>query len=209
MALQIACLVESIETLTRRLTYAVFLDVVNAFNIVWVEGLFYKLTILNFSSYLVKPYLHISITARSKGPSNQLHPRVVSCGLGWLRADTSLICCSVCMLTCSWPPATSRSPPLLVRYLETYLNTIELWLRDWSTILCLILFPCCTCKWIDVFDIVCSTEFPSPAYPLLATSRGAPTRPYVLSRVHIHSMVLMFVFHVILFKDRLYSSNAT
>jgi hypothetical protein len=27
--------------------------------------------------------------------------------------------------------ATSRSPQLLVRYLDTYLNRLELWLRDW------------------------------------------------------------------------------
>jgi hypothetical protein len=27
--------------------------------------------------------------------------------------------------------ATSRSPLLLVSYLETYLNRLELWLRDW------------------------------------------------------------------------------
>ena len=37
----------------RRLTGAVFLDVVKAFETVWIEGLLYKLTILNFQSYLV------------------------------------------------------------------------------------------------------------------------------------------------------------
>jgi hypothetical protein len=37
----------------RRLTGAVFLDVAKAFDTVWVEGL-YKLSILNFQSYLVK-----------------------------------------------------------------------------------------------------------------------------------------------------------
>ena len=30
-----------------------FLDVAKAFNTVWIEGLLYKLTILNFPSYLV------------------------------------------------------------------------------------------------------------------------------------------------------------
>jgi hypothetical protein len=29
--------------------------------------------------------------------------------------------------------STSRSPLLLVCYLETYLNRLELWLRDWRT----------------------------------------------------------------------------
>ena len=38
----------------RRLTGTVFLDVANAFGTVWVNGLVYKLTILNFPSYLVR-----------------------------------------------------------------------------------------------------------------------------------------------------------
>jgi hypothetical protein len=38
----------------RRLTGAVFLDVAKALDTVWVEVLLYKLTILNFSTYLVK-----------------------------------------------------------------------------------------------------------------------------------------------------------
>jgi hypothetical protein len=38
----------------RRLTGTFFLDVAEAFDTVWVKGLLYKLTVLNFSSYLVK-----------------------------------------------------------------------------------------------------------------------------------------------------------
>jgi hypothetical protein len=38
----------------RRLTGAVFLDVAKTSDIVWVKGLLYKLTVLNFPSYLVK-----------------------------------------------------------------------------------------------------------------------------------------------------------
>jgi hypothetical protein len=38
----------------RRLTGAVFLDVAKTFDAVWVKGLIYKLTTLNFPSYLVK-----------------------------------------------------------------------------------------------------------------------------------------------------------
>jgi hypothetical protein len=37
----------------KRLTGAVFLDVGKAFDTVWVDGLLYKLTFLNFPSYLV------------------------------------------------------------------------------------------------------------------------------------------------------------
>jgi hypothetical protein len=47
-----------IERITRnfgqkRLTGAVFLDVTKAFDTVWIDGLLYKLTVLNFPSYLV------------------------------------------------------------------------------------------------------------------------------------------------------------
>jgi hypothetical protein len=37
----------------KTLTGAVFLDVVKTFDTVWIDGLFYKLTLLNFSSYIV------------------------------------------------------------------------------------------------------------------------------------------------------------
>jgi hypothetical protein len=61
--LQLARLV---ERLTRnfgekRLTGATFLDVAKAFDTVWVDGLLFKLTTINFPSYLVKiifSYLH-------------------------------------------------------------------------------------------------------------------------------------------------------
>ena len=51
-------LVRLVERITRnfgerRLTGAVFLDVAKAFDTVWIEGLLYKLTVLNFPSYLV------------------------------------------------------------------------------------------------------------------------------------------------------------
>jgi hypothetical protein len=56
MSLQLARLV---ETITRnfgkkRLTGAVFLDVSKAFDTVWIDGLLYKLTLLNLPSYIVQ-----------------------------------------------------------------------------------------------------------------------------------------------------------
>jgi hypothetical protein len=47
-----------VERITRkfgekRLTGGVFLDVANAFITVWINGLLYKLTLLNFLSYIV------------------------------------------------------------------------------------------------------------------------------------------------------------
>jgi hypothetical protein len=48
--------------------------------------------------------------------------------------------------------AMSRSPLLLVRYLETYLNRPELWLRDWRiAMLCV--------KSEDAFVITCVANF--------------------------------------------------
>jgi hypothetical protein len=53
--LQLACLVERITRnfSEKRLTDAVLLDVAKAFNTVWIDGLLYKLTLLNFPSYIV------------------------------------------------------------------------------------------------------------------------------------------------------------
>jgi hypothetical protein len=55
-ALQLGRLVERVNRNfdERRKTGAVFLDVAKAFDTVWVKGLLYKLTILNFPSYLMK-----------------------------------------------------------------------------------------------------------------------------------------------------------
>jgi hypothetical protein len=44
----------SIDINEKRLRGAVFLDVAKAFDTARVDGLLYKLTILNFPSYLVK-----------------------------------------------------------------------------------------------------------------------------------------------------------
>jgi hypothetical protein len=37
----------------KRLTGAVFLDVAKAFDTVWIAGILYKLTLLNFASYML------------------------------------------------------------------------------------------------------------------------------------------------------------
>jgi hypothetical protein len=148
-ALQLARLVERVNRNfdERRLTGAVFLDVAKAFGNVWVEGLLYKLAILNFPFYLVKTlssYLHrrtFQTSFNSATPTRRTMRAGVAQGglvspvlfspyvndmptpsrhveLALYVDDTALI-------------ATSRSPLLLVTYLETYLNRLELWLRDW------------------------------------------------------------------------------
>jgi hypothetical protein len=52
--LQLARLVERINRNfgEKRLTGAVFLDVATTFDAVWIDGLIYKLTLLNFPSYI-------------------------------------------------------------------------------------------------------------------------------------------------------------
>ena len=54
-SLQLAHLVERITRNfgEKRLTGAVFLAVAKAFDTVWIDGLLYKLTLLNFPSYIV------------------------------------------------------------------------------------------------------------------------------------------------------------
>jgi hypothetical protein len=54
-SLQLARLVERITRnfCEKRLTGADFLDVAKAFDTVWIDGLPYKLTLLNFPSYIV------------------------------------------------------------------------------------------------------------------------------------------------------------
>lgn len=55
-SLLLACLVQSVTRNfgEKRLTLAVFLDVAKFFDTIWIEGRLYKLTILNFPSYLLK-----------------------------------------------------------------------------------------------------------------------------------------------------------
>jgi hypothetical protein len=55
----------------------VFLDVAKAFDTVWINGLLYKLTILNFPSYLV----HTIGVGRSRRPSRRPRHLVAARGL--------------------------------------------------------------------------------------------------------------------------------
>jgi len=59
----------------KKLTGMVSLDMAKAFNTIWVSGLLYKPTVLNFPSYLVKTissHLHLS---------KQPHSRAMAFGL--------------------------------------------------------------------------------------------------------------------------------
>jgi hypothetical protein len=120
--LQLARLVERVNRNfdERRLTSAVILDVAKAFDTVWVKGLLYKLTVLNFPSYLMKTIFSYpdcrtfqtsfqSATSTRRGMrAGVVQGGVVACGLVWCRVESSPRCCSVCMRTTyPHPPATS------------------------------------------------------------------------------------------------------
>ena len=143
--LQLARLVETITRNfgERRLAGAVFLDVAKA----TIEGLLYKLTILNFPSYLVHliaSYLRgrtfeasfLTATSSCRGmragvaQGGLISPVLFSLyvndiptpsrhvELALYADDTAII-------------ATSRKPTLLVSYPESYLSNLQRWLTEW------------------------------------------------------------------------------
>jgi len=131
----------------KRLTGAVFLDVAKAFDTVWINGLLYKLTTLNVSSYIVhtiSSYLRgrtFDAFFQTAMLSRRGMQDVVAQGglispvlfslyfkdmpssshhveLGLYADDTAII-------------ATPRKPTLLLSYLESYLNDLQRSLSEW------------------------------------------------------------------------------
>jgi hypothetical protein len=145
MALQLARLVYRVNRNfdERRLTGSVFLDVPKS-STLWIEGLLYMLILLNFASNLIKTlysYLNHS-TFQSSFKSVSSIRRITRAGVAQ-RGLVSPVLFSPYVNDIPTPSrhvelalyaddrvliATSRSPLLLVRYLETYLNRLELWL---------------------------------------------------------------------------------
>jgi hypothetical protein len=131
----------------KRLTGVVFLDVAKAFDTVWIDGLLYKLTLLNLPSYLVHKSHPTYGVGRSNRPSRRPHHHVQECGLGWHRGGLiSPVLFSLYVNNIPSPSrhveldlyadetaiiATSRKTTLLVTYLESYLNDLQLWLSEW------------------------------------------------------------------------------
>jgi hypothetical protein len=114
---------------------------------VWVKGLLYKLTVLNFPPYLVKTissYLDRRTfqTSFQKATSTS---RVMRAGVAQGGIVSSVLF-SLYVNDIPTPSphveleqytddtaliATSRDPSFLVGYLEAYLGRLELWLRSW------------------------------------------------------------------------------
>ena len=74
-----------VERITRNfgekvLTGAVFLDVANAFDTVWIDDLLYKLTVINFPSYIVQSHRTFGVGVRSVHPDGHV---ITSRHAGW------------------------------------------------------------------------------------------------------------------------------
>jgi len=141
-----------VERITRnfgkkRLTGAVFLDVTKAFNTIWIDGLLYKLTLLNFPSYIVH-----TISSYLWGRTFEASFQAGTSSRRGMRASVAqggLISPVLFSLYVNDMPspshhvelalyaddtaiiATSRKPTLLVSYLESYLNDLQWWLSEW------------------------------------------------------------------------------
>jgi hypothetical protein len=132
--------------LAKRLTGAVFLDVVTAFDTVWIDGLLYKLTLLNFPSYIVH-----SIPSYLRGRTFEASFQMATSSRQGMRAGLAqggLISPVLFSLYANMPSpshhvelalyahdaaviATSRKPALLVSYLQSYLNYLQRWFSEW------------------------------------------------------------------------------
>jgi hypothetical protein len=97
-ALQLAHLIEPVNRNFdgKRLTGAVFLDAIKALDTLWVKGILYKLTILNFSSHRVKAVSHLTCgTPPTSFQSVTSTRHILHAGVA--QVDLSPLCCSFCV----------------------------------------------------------------------------------------------------------------
>jgi hypothetical protein len=146
---QLARLVERITRNfgEKRLTGAVFLDVAKAFDTVWIDGLLYKLTLLNFPSYLVhtiSSYLRgrtfeasfLTATSSRRGmqagvaQGGLISPVLFSLYVNDMPSPSRHVELALCANDTAII-ATSRRPSLFVSYLESYLSDLQRWLSEW------------------------------------------------------------------------------
>ena len=148
-SLKLARLVERITRNFRekRLTGAVSLDVAKALDTPWIDGLLYKITLLNFTSYKVH-----TISSYLRGRKFETSFRTVTSSRRGMRAgvaqgglispvlfspyandmpspshhvELALYANNTAIIT------TSRKPTLLVSYQKSYLNDFQQWLNEW------------------------------------------------------------------------------
>jgi len=148
-SLQLARLVERITRNfgEKSVIGAVFLDVAKAFDTVWIDGLLYKLTFLNFPSYIIYTF-----SSYLKDRTFEASFQTATSSRRGMRAGVaqgglfSPVLFS--LYVNDMPPhshhvkfalyadvtaiiATSRKRTLFVSYLESYLNDLQRWLSDW------------------------------------------------------------------------------
>jgi hypothetical protein len=144
-SLQLAPLVEGITRNFRekRLTGAVCLDVATAFDSVWIDGLLYKLTLLNFPSYIVHKISYLQgRTFEASYQTATSSRRPIRAGV----AQGDLPCPFQSVNDMPSPShhvelaldagdtatiATSSKLTLLVSYLDSYLSDLQRWLSEW------------------------------------------------------------------------------
>jgi hypothetical protein len=140
-----------VERITRNLgekllTGAVFLDVAKAFDTVWIDGLLYKLTFINFPSYIVH-----TISSYLRGRKFESSFQTATSSRRGMRAGVAqggLISPVLFSMYVNMPSplyhvelalyaddtaiiVTFRKLTLLVSYLESYLNDLHRWLSEW------------------------------------------------------------------------------
>ena len=147
--LQLARLVEKITRNfgEKRLTGAAVLDVAKAFDTVWIDGLLYKLTLLNFPSYIVHTISNY-LTGRTFEASFQTATSSRRSMRAWVAQDGLISPVLFSVYVNDTPSsshhvelalyaddtaiiATSRKPTLLASHLESYLNELQRWLSEW------------------------------------------------------------------------------
>ena len=118
-----------------------FLYVGKTFDTAWIEGLLYKLTILNLPSHLVHV---ISSDVRGVFPDGHIIPSRHAGWGGALWVDLPCPLQSMSRHTHTIAPhrasplrgqhghhITSRKPTMLVSYLDTHLSNLQRWLMEW------------------------------------------------------------------------------
>jgi len=146
--LQLAGLVERITKnfVEKKLAGAVFLDVAKAFDTIWIDGLLYKLTLLNFPSYIVH-----SVSSYLWSRKFEASSQMATSSRRGMRAGVaqggliSPVLFSLYVNDMASPShhvelalyaddtaiiSTSRKQTLFVSYLESYLNNLQRWLSE-------------------------------------------------------------------------------
>jgi hypothetical protein len=121
---------------------------IKAFDTVWINGLLYKLMLLNFASYIVH-----TVSSYLRGRTFEAFFQTATSSLHGMRAGVAqggLISPALFSLYVNDVPsplhhvelalyaddtaliATSRKPMLVVCYLESFLSDLQRWLSEWS-----------------------------------------------------------------------------